>query len=69
LNGWRSLLLGHRSFHRWRAVVAALVTYLIMRKRRGVEALTAAAAVAAAPVDAVADTPTDIPTDITPPES
>ncbi|MBE6595486.1 MAG: hypothetical protein E7644_06775 [Ruminococcaceae bacterium] len=51
------------------AVVAALITYLIMRKRRGVEALTAAAAVAAAPVDAVADTPTDIPTDITPPES
>ncbi|MBE6594801.1 MAG: hypothetical protein E7644_03260 [Ruminococcaceae bacterium] len=41
------------------AVIAALVTYLIMRKRRGGGAVAAAAAEAATPVDAVADTSTD----------
>ncbi|MBE6594805.1 MAG: hypothetical protein E7644_03280 [Ruminococcaceae bacterium] len=42
------------------AVIAALITYLILRKRRGGRALTAAAATA--PADASADTSTDTPT-------
>lgn len=39
-------MLVHRSFHHWRAVVACvgtwIVTYLVMRKRRGGGAVAAA---------------------------